>query len=32
MIQAEFENGIEDEHNFLIQEINFQYRADDDDA
>ena len=24
MIQAEFENGIEDENNFQIQEIDFQ--------
>ena len=32
MIQAEFENGIEDENNFQIQEIDFQNGADEDDA
>jgi hypothetical protein len=32
MIQAEFENGIEDENNFQIQEIDFQNEAGDDDA
>ena len=32
MIQAEFENGIEDENNFQIQEINFQNGIDEDDA
>ena len=34
MIQAEFENGLEDENNFQIQiqEIDFQNRADEDDA
>ena len=32
MIQAEFENGIEDESNFQIQEIDFQNGADEDDA
>ena len=32
MIQAEFENGIEDENNFQIHEIDFQNRADEDDA
>ena len=33
MIQAEFENGIADENNFQIQqEIDFQNRADEDDA
>ena len=31
-IQAEFENGIEDENNFQIQEIDFQNGADEDDA
>ena len=28
MIRAEFENGIEDENNFQIQEIDFQNGAD----
>ena len=36
MIQAEFENGIEDENNFQIQiqiqEIDFQNGIDGDDA
>ena len=32
MIQAEFENGIEDENNFQIQEIDFQNGIDEDDA
>ena len=32
MIQAEFVNGIEDEINFQIQEIDFQNGADEDDA
>ena len=32
MIQAEFENGIEDVSNFQIQEIDFQNRADGDYA
>ena len=34
MIQAEFENGIEDENenNFQMQEIDFQNGADEDDA
>ena len=32
MIQAEFENGIEDENNLQIQEIDFQNGADEDDA
>jgi hypothetical protein len=32
MIQAEFENGIEDENSFQIQEIDFQIGADEDDA
>ena len=32
MIQAEFENGIEDENNFQIQEIDFQNGAEGDDA
>ena len=32
MIQAEFENVIEDENNFQIQEIDFQSGADEDDA
>jgi hypothetical protein len=36
MIQAEFENGIEDENNFQIQiqiqKIDFQNGADEDDA
>ena len=32
MIQAEFENGIEDENNFQIQEIEFQNGIDEDDA
>ena len=32
MIQAEFENGIKDENNFQIQEIDFQNGADEDDA
>ena len=31
MIQAEFENGIEDENNFQIQEIDFQNGANEDD-
>ena len=30
MIQAEFENGIEDENNFQIQEIDFQNGIDED--
>ena len=30
--QAEFENGIEDENNFQIQEIDFQNGIDEDDA
>ena len=30
MIQAKFENGIEDENNFQIQKIDFQNEADDD--
>ena len=29
MIQAEFENGIEDENNFQMQKIDFQNGADD---
>ena len=32
MIQAEFENGIEDENNFQIQEIDFQYGADEENT
>ena len=32
MIQAEFENEIEDENNFQIQEIDFQNGANEDDA
>ena len=32
MIQAEFENGIEDENNFQIQETNFQNGIDEDHA
>ena len=32
MIQAEFENDIEDENNFQMQEIDFQNGADEDDA
>ena len=32
MIQAEFENCIEDENNFQIQEIDFQKGIDEDDA
>ena len=32
MIQAEFENGIEDENNFQILEIDFQNGANEDDA
>ena len=32
MIQAEFENGIEDENNFQIQEIDFQNGIDEGDA
>ena len=32
MIQAEYENGIEDENNFQIQEIDFQNGIDEDDA
>ena len=32
MIQAEFENGIEDENNFQIQEIDFQNGIDEDGA
>ena len=32
MIQAKFENGIEDENNFQIQEIDFQNGIDEDDA
>jgi hypothetical protein len=32
MIQAEFENGIEDENNYQIQEIDLQNGADEDDA
>ena len=32
MIQAEFENGTEDENNFQIQEIDFQNWIDEDDA
>jgi hypothetical protein len=32
VIQAEFENGIEDENNLQIQEIDFQNGADEDDA
>ena len=32
MIQAEFENDVEDENNFQIQEIDFQNGADEDDA
>ena len=32
MIQAEFENGIDDENNFQIQEIDFQNGIDEDDA
>ena len=32
MIQAEFENGIEDENNFQIQEIDFQNGIYEDDA
>ena len=31
-IQAEFENGNEEENNFQIQEIDFQNGADEDDA
>ena len=29
---SEFENGIEDENNFQIQEIDFQNGIDEDDA
>ena len=29
---VEFENGIEDENNFQIQEIDFQNGIDEDDA
>ena len=29
MIQAEFENGIEDENNFQIQDTDVQNRADE---
>ena len=32
MIQAEFENDVEDENNFQIQEIDFQNGADEDYA
>jgi hypothetical protein len=32
MIQAEFENGTEDENNFQIQELEFQNGADENDA
>ena len=32
MIQAGFENGIQDENNFQTQEIDFQNGADEDDA
>ena len=32
MLQAEFENGIEDENSFQIQEIDFQNGADEDDS
>jgi hypothetical protein len=32
MIQAKFENGIENENNFQIQEIDFQNGIDEDDA
>ena len=32
MIQAEFENGIEDENNFQMHEIDFQNGADEDES
>ena len=32
MNQAEFENGIEDENNFQMQEFGFQNGVDEDDA